>query len=313
MTQEHRSIPLAALGMLLLLAVGRCSPHDSGGAGAAARAGSVGAAGASGAASDADPPDSTAGVGGAPDSASNCHWGGTGAADPVPQPLGCGMTDVFAVTAVDQSTAVHLDFSWCEACSRLFCYKYGDPSGLQVEVDPTWATLINTQPSCDQLGVDIAPKQGATEGNVALKGTISGRDGCYHALTCPIDLHYHVSTQADGAAPTVELTDPLPDRAQGCVDAINEYRASLGLPAYARWTAGEACAARQADQQIGLGSCSESAQNNPGHTYFLWWMVLQWEAGPGHEGYDNVASTTYHEVACGFAGPSTWRMVQNFR
>lgn len=55
---------------------------------------------------------------------------------------------------------------------------------------------------------------------------------------------------------------------QACVDAINNYRATLSLPPYARWNAEESCADGQAksDSQSGtahgaFGKCTENAQN----------------------------------------------------
>ncbi|MEB2321900.1 MAG: hypothetical protein OZ921_05255, partial [Sorangiineae bacterium] len=37
-------------------------------------------------------------------------------------------------------------------------------------------------------------------------------------------------------------TDPYAAARQACVDGINQYRATLGLAPYARWTSAEACA-----------------------------------------------------------------------
>ena len=61
---------------------------------------------------------------------------------------------------------------------------------------------------------------------------------------------------------------------QQCVDIINNYRATLDLPPYARWTDQEACASSEAasDSQSGtahgaFGMCKESAQNEcPGYS-----------------------------------------------
>lgn len=120
---------------------------------------------------------------------------------------------------------------------------------------------------------------------------------------------------------------------QLCVDEINVYRATIGLPPYARWTSAEACADDQAesDSQTGIphgafGSCGEWAQNEcPG-----WWgpeedvivdcLAMMWAEGPGadfqtHGHYINMSSTTYTEVACGFyttTSGSVWA-VQDFR
>src|ERR1700729_4607293 len=55
---------------------------------------------------------------------------------------------------------------------------------------------------------------------------------------------------------------------QACVDAINNYRATLSLPPYTRWNAEESCADSQAqsDSQSGtahgaFGKCTENAQD----------------------------------------------------
>lgn len=121
--------------------------------------------------------------------------------------------------------------------------------------------------------------------------------------------------------------------AQLCVDTINMYRASLGLPAYARWKDAEGCSDGEArsDGMTGaahgaFGTCGESAQNEcPGWTGPPEMMIegcleLMWAEGPGadfnaHGHYINMSSTQYTKVACGFAdvgGGSIWA-VQNFQ
>lgn len=118
-----------------------------------------------------------------------------------------------------------------------------------------------------------------------------------------------------------------------CVDTINHYRATLGLPAYARWADGEACADGQArsDAASGtphgaFGQCTESAQNEcPGWndtpaSVISACMDAAWAEGPGtdfgrHGHYNNMSSTGYTKVACGFfttAGGQVWS-VQNFK
>lgn len=106
--------------------------------------------------------------------------------------------------------------------------------------------------------------------------------------------------------------------AQLCVDTINEYRASIGLPDYQRWTAEESCADGQAasDAASGtahgaFGSCGESAQNEcpgwpgPPESMITGCLDLMWAEGPGadfatHGHYINMSSTSYTKVACGF-------------
>lgn len=116
-----------------------------------------------------------------------------------------------------------------------------------------------------------------------------------------------------------------------CVDRINGFRATEGLPPLARWVDGEVCADSEArsDAQSGVphgafGQCSENAQNEcPG-----WNSVEQiidgclqgmWDEGPGepyseHGHYINMSSERYTKVACGFfeSAAGVWA-VQNFQ
>lgn len=119
---------------------------------------------------------------------------------------------------------------------------------------------------------------------------------------------------------------------QLCVDTINMYRATLGLPPYARWVEQEACTSQAAltDSQTGMahssfGDCGENAQNEcPNWNGSLESIVagclkLMWDEGPGtgpaHGHYNTMSSTRYTRVACGFSTGSngrTWA-TQNFR
>ena len=120
---------------------------------------------------------------------------------------------------------------------------------------------------------------------------------------------------------------------QLCVDTINQYRASLGLPAYARWNAEESCADGQAksDSASGtahgaFGQCGESAQNEcpgwpgPPDAMIPQCLAMMWAEGPGtdftkHGHYINMSSTQYTKVACGFttlSDGSVWA-VQDFQ
>jgi hypothetical protein len=138
---------------------------------------------------------------------------------------------------------------------------------------------------------------------------------------------------AGGSSGTGNPNDPLDAQRQQCVDKINQYRATLGLAPYKRWTAQEACSDNEAksDSQTkqphgAFGSCTERAQNEcPG------WSInkissasgscldMMWAEGPGedfqaHGHYINMSSTKYTMVACGFSAPSgTVWAVQNFR
>jgi hypothetical protein len=118
------------------------------------------------------------------------------------------------------------------------------------------------------------------------------------------------------------------DATQACVDTINQYRSSIGLPPYGRWTSGETCVngQAQADSQSGtahsaFGQCGEFAQNEcpgwPGPPASMIPQCLQmmWGEGPGGGHYDNMTSTQYSQVACGFyttADGSVWA-TQDFK
>lgn len=127
--------------------------------------------------------------------------------------------------------------------------------------------------------------------------------------------------------------NPSDAAAQICVDEINEYRASLSLPAYARWTEQELCSNGEAESDSGsgqphgaFGTCGESAQNEcpgwggPPATMIPDCLALMWAEGPGddfgaHGHYINMSNPDYTSVSCGFhvlADGSVWA-VQNFK
>ncbi|MEO6954647.1 MAG: CAP domain-containing protein [Polyangia bacterium] len=133
---------------------------------------------------------------------------------------------------------------------------------------------------------------------------------------------------ADGGPPAID-----DDAASLCVKTINDYRATLGLAAYARWSDGEGCASGEAksDSKSGtahgaFGTCGESAQDEcPGWSGTPSEMIPKclaqmWAEGPGtdfqsHGHYINMSSTHYTQVACGFytlADGSVWA-AQNFK
>ncbi len=105
---------------------------------------------------------------------------------------------------------------------------------------------------------------------------------------------------------------------QLCVDTINQYRATLGLAPYQRWTDSESCADGQAKSDSSSGTahgafqaCGESAQNEcpgwpgPPSTMIPSCLKMMWAEGPGsdfstHGHYINMSSTKYTKVACGF-------------
>ncbi len=120
---------------------------------------------------------------------------------------------------------------------------------------------------------------------------------------------------------------------QLCVDTINQYRATLGLPAYARWSDGESCTEQEAvsDSKTmkahgAFGMCGESAQNEcpnwpgPPEQAIPKCLAMMWAEGPGdfnqgHGHYLNMSSKSYGKVACGFSskGAGTLWAAQNFR
>ena len=120
---------------------------------------------------------------------------------------------------------------------------------------------------------------------------------------------------------------------QLCVDTINQYRATLNLPAYTRWSAEETCADGQAqsDSASGtahgaFGTCTEMAQDEcpgwpgPPSTMITGCLQQMWAEGPGpfdqgHGHYDNMSNSSYTQVACGFyvlADGSVWA-TQDFK
>ncbi len=119
---------------------------------------------------------------------------------------------------------------------------------------------------------------------------------------------------------------------QLCVDTINMYRATIGLPALQRWTEAEDCADAEcvSDGMSGVphgafGMCGEGAQNEcpgwpgPPETMITGCLELMWNEGPGedfnkHGHYINMSNPGYTRVACGFAevNGQIWS-VQNFQ
>ena len=133
---------------------------------------------------------------------------------------------------------------------------------------------------------------------------------------------------------TTPYTPPVDDSVQQlCVDTINAYRDTLGLPHYARWSSAEACTDGEAEADSisgtphgAFGSCGEFAQNEcpgwplPYEDVVEDCLAMMWAEGPGadfqqHGHYINMSSSSYSEVACGFfttPGGSVWA-IQNFR
>ena len=117
---------------------------------------------------------------------------------------------------------------------------------------------------------------------------------------------------------TSSTTTTLPsDPAQTCVDLVNGYRASVGLPPYARWTQEESCAGTQAQMDAianmahsSFGSCNEFAQSDcvgwpgPPPSMVAPCLAQMWDEGPGdfqsHGEYLNMRNASYTQLACGF-------------
>ncbi|MFV8750448.1 CAP domain-containing protein [Nannocystaceae bacterium ST9] len=120
---------------------------------------------------------------------------------------------------------------------------------------------------------------------------------------------------------------------QLCVDTINDYRATLDLPALERWTDAEDCSNGEAksDSESGMahgafGTCGESAQNEcpgwpgPPEDLTVNCLAQMWAEGPGepyseHGHYINMSNPNYTKVACGFyeTPDGSWWAVQNFQ
>ena len=139
-------------------------------------------------------------------------------------------------------------------------------------------------------------------------------------------------TTADPSTSTTGGVDADEAATQLCVDTINMYRATLGLPALARWTDAEDCSDAEcvSDGMTGVahgafGMCGESAQNEcpgwPGEpaSMITGCLELMWNEGPGddfqkHGHYINMSNPDYTKVACGFApGMGGIWSVQNFQ
>jgi hypothetical protein len=153
------------------------------------------------------------------------------------------------------------------------------------------------------------------------------------ALPTPVPTPTRTATPVATRTPTPVPSGSNGDASQICVDIINQYRASIGRPALARWTNAESCVEDQgfADMQSGqphsaFGQCSEWAQNEcpgwpgPPDQMIDDCLAAMWAEGPGepysqHGHYINMANPSYTMVACGFAVRSDGRVwaIQDFR
>jgi hypothetical protein len=116
----------------------------------------------------------------------------------------------------------------------------------------------------------------------------------------------------DSGPPDTGPVDPYATARQACVDYINQLRATVGLPALARWTANESCADGQckSDSETGqahgaFGQCPNFGQcecPNWGSIASITPGCLNamWAEGPGGGHYDIMTSRSYTKVSCGF-------------
>jgi hypothetical protein len=122
----------------------------------------------------------------------------------------------------------------------------------------------------------------------------------------------------------------LGDARRICVETINNYRASVGLPPLQEWKSAESCVDGQAkkdgdaqEPHTAVLQCGESAQNecldqsDPSQAIVAC-LGRQWAEGPGsgesHVHYTNLTAN-YTKVACGFyrdANGNLWS-TQDFR
>ncbi len=146
----------------------------------------------------------------------------------------------------------------------------------------------------------------------------NGSSNC-GALPTPVPTPTRTATPIATRTPTPSPTGSSAGASGLCVDIINQYRASIGRPALARWTAAEGCVEDQgfADADSGrphsaFGQCGERAQNEcpgwpgPPDQMIDNCLAAMWAEGPGepysaHGHYINMANSAYTKVACGFA------------
>ena len=113
-----------------------------------------------------------------------------------------------------------------------------------------------------------------------------------------------------------------------CVSTINGYRTAAGLPAYGAWDENDTCTSGQAASDSmtkaahgAFGQCNENAQDEcpgwpaPAEGMIADCLKQMYAEGPGGGHYDNMMSTDYTMVSCGFATASDGSIwaVQNFR
>ncbi len=198
----------------------------------------------------------------------------------------------------------------------------GDPSG-----DPSGSTTASSDSTTSTSGATdttTSTTSGATDTTTSTTSTTSN--------TTTTDTTTASTDTTTTSTTTGNPQDPWEAARQLCVDTINMYRATIGLPPYERWFDAETCSdgEAQSDGQSGVphgafGMCGEFAQNEcpgwpaPAEQSLPGCLAQMWAEGPGddfntHGHYINMSSETYTRVSCGFAeGQGGLWMLQNFQ
>ncbi|MCL2778696.1 MAG: CAP domain-containing protein [Polyangiaceae bacterium] len=129
---------------------------------------------------------------------------------------------------------------------------------------------------------------------------------------------------ADGSSPAVDSGVAGDGSVQQlCVDTINAYRATVGLPPLDRFASNESCVDGEAATDMAkntahsaFGTCVVPGAKAWGQNECPGWplpvdqslkacLAQMWAEGPGtgtaHGHYMNMTNTAYTKVACGFA------------
>lgn len=208
-------------------------------------------------------------------------------------------------------------------CLLFACSDNNDPLDGLTAVSLSGATATADPPTSTD---DPATTSAGTDSGASDPGTTGDPSGTATNVTLTTNPTNPTTTT------TGDPDDPYEQARQLCVDTINMYRATLGLPAYERWTDAEDCSDAEAfsDGQTGVahgafGMCEEFAQNecpgypSPAEESLPGCLAQMWAEGPGedfnmHGHYINMSSEQYTKVACGFAeGQGGLWMVQNFQ
>ena len=217
----------------------------------------------------------------------------------------------------------------------------------KIDVDPLGDLTLGTAGGTDDSATSNGTEAGSTGNGSAsdpttTNNTSQSTDTTNTSNTTTGDPGTTTQTSATTTSETATTTtttsttgnpvDPYEAARQICVDTINMYRATLGLPPYARWTDAESCSDDEAMSDLqsqtphgAFGMCGEWAQNEcpgwpgPPDQSLPDCLAQMWAEGPGqdfnlHGHYINMSSEMYTRVACGFAevNGEFW-MVQNFQ